>query len=104
MKARFLLLIVIALVFSRCAPELSNIKWYQNYLLENKSTVVYLDDVVVKLGDPDVLKEHENDIVASWTKSFSTRSPYGARDVGGEKLIITFDKNKKMVTWDFKTW
>ncbi len=87
-----------------CAPELSNIEKFKNQLETRKDTKLTYDQAVAALGEPGVYKEHENEIVASWSRTFSEQANI-AQDVGGEKLIMYFDKNTmKLINWDYKRW
>lgn len=106
MKSKILLngfLFVIVFYFT-CCSQRSQIEKYNEFLQENGNKELFYNDVVLSLGEPEVYKEHKNDITVSWSNNYWGKSIV-ATDLKGEKLIFTFDKTtKKMLKWEFKKW
>jgi hypothetical protein len=83
---------------------MSQIEKYHEFLQENGNKELFYDDIVLALGEPEVYKEHETDIAASWSRSYWGTATI-AGDLKGEKLLFIFDKaTKKMIKWEFKQW
>lgn len=100
-KNRLVLMLTLILT---CCAHTSKILEYHNYLLDNNNIELYYQDIVTKLGEPEVYKEFEKDIVASWSSSYWGTATI-ASDLKGEKLMFTFDKaTKKMLKWEYKNW
>ncbi|MDP2207862.1 MAG: hypothetical protein Q8K98_03675 [Bacteroidota bacterium] len=99
----FVIQLLFIVLLSGCAAP-SKIEKYRDYLNSSTNVEIYYDEVINKLGDPDVTKEFENDFVSSWSRTFNKKADI-ATTFGGEKLLITFDKNnKKLLKWDYKKW
>jgi hypothetical protein len=105
--SRLIIPVLFLFNFVGCA-ETSHISNFHNSLIKNENKELFFSDVVAALGKPQVYKEHENDITASWSLNFTGTSNeilHMEQVDHGEKLIIIFDKSsKKMLNWDYTKW